>query len=165
MIFIDIKNWACEKTSLPFEIADRRFHSAARPQNSTAEWSPERTGELRRYRNRRSQPQNQSREKKSIKYERRFRTAAMTADRNRGIKPELSSLKRRFQFGGQTADSPKVVNPKEKPRAFSIGGPHAKPSTMCASVDVSEQHRETNYKTHKTHNKIQHQSASVKCDM
>ena len=48
----------------------------------------------------------------------------------------------------ETADSPKMVNPKEKPRAFSIYGLRAKTSTQGACADVSEQHQETNYKTH-----------------
>ena len=36
-VFIEAKNWLREKTRLPFEIADPRFHSVARPQNSIAE--------------------------------------------------------------------------------------------------------------------------------
>ena len=95
-IFIDLKNWACEKTSLPFEIADLRFHSAARPPN-------------------------------------------------------------------EIADSLKIVNPKEKPRAFSIYDLRAKPSTISASADVSEQNRETNYTTHTSTQ--QHTSKLCKCGM
>ena len=45
-----------------------------------------------------------------------------------------------------------MVSPKEKPRAFSIDGLHANPSTLSASVDVSEENRETNLHDTKTHN-------------
>ena len=34
-VFIEAKNWLCEKTRLPLKLTDRRFHSAARPQNVT----------------------------------------------------------------------------------------------------------------------------------
>ncbi|KAK1592139.1 hypothetical protein Q3G72_020172 [Acer saccharum] len=57
----------------------------------------------------------------------------MATDRNRRITPDLFGLKRRFQFDGQaadqTVDSPKMVKPKEKPRAFSLSGLRVKPST------------------------------------
>ena len=47
-VFIEAKNWLHEKTTLPLKLADRRFHSAARPQNETAELVPRKAGELRR---------------------------------------------------------------------------------------------------------------------
>ena len=56
----------------------------------------------------------------------------------------------------QTVVSPKLVKPREKPRAFSNGDLRAKISTQGACVDISEQQRETKYKTHKhttTYNK------------
>jgi hypothetical protein len=36
-VFIEATKWPSEKTTLPLKHADRRFHSAARPQNETAE--------------------------------------------------------------------------------------------------------------------------------
>ena len=36
-VFIEATRWPSEKTTLPLKHADRRFHSAARPQNGTAE--------------------------------------------------------------------------------------------------------------------------------
>ena len=48
----------------------------------------------------------------------------------------------------QTAVSPKLVKPREKPSAFSNGDLLAKIGTQGACADVSEQQREMNYKTH-----------------
>ena len=76
----------------------------------------------------------------------------VTADQNRRISPEGSGQIWRFHSAARpqnvTAVSPKMVKPREKPRAFSNGDLHAKPSTQGAGADVSEQQRETNYKTH-----------------
>ena len=36
-VFIEANKRPREKTRLPLKLADRRFHSAARPQNETAE--------------------------------------------------------------------------------------------------------------------------------
>ena len=36
-VLIEATKWPSEKTALPLKHADRRFHSAARPQNGTAE--------------------------------------------------------------------------------------------------------------------------------
>ena len=46
-VFIEANKWLSEKTRLPLKLTDRRFHSAARPQNVTAEWLPREAGELR----------------------------------------------------------------------------------------------------------------------
>ena len=61
-VFIEASKSPREKTTLPLKHADRRFHSAARPQNGTAEWVPRKAGEHRRFysaaTDRRSRPQN-----------------------------------------------------------------------------------------------------------
>ena len=110
-VFIEAKNWLCEKTRLPLKLTDRRFHSAARPQNVTAEWVPREAGELRlfhsaatdRRSNRRIRPDKNrgptavsfggfgtavsTRENKCVRYERRFRSAVG----NRRSKPQKNS--------------------------------------------------------------------------
>ena len=48
----------------------------------------------------------------------------------------------------ETAVSPKLVKPREKPRAFSNCDHRAKIGTQGACADVSKQQLETNYKTH-----------------
>ena len=63
-----------------------------------------------------------------------------------------------------TAVSPKMVKPREKPRAFSNGDLRVKIGTHGACVDVSEQQWETNYKTHEHTKNIEQQCASVTCD-
>ena len=91
-VFIEANKWLHEKIRLPFEIADLRFHSAAKPQNSTAEWSPERTGELRRFHDRRSRPPFDTEIIKLTSSKRR----SVVTDRNCRNKPEPSGLKWRF---------------------------------------------------------------------
>ena len=91
-VFIEANNWLREKTRLPFEIADPRFHSAARPQNSTAEWVPREQGKHRRFHSavsfggfmtadydRRLRPREINRPDLNGGFERR----SMAADRNR----------------------------------------------------------------------------------
>ena len=153
---------------MPLKLADRRFHSAARPPNEsremqgnfgvfirqpptadpTAELHLTRTGVHRRFRNRRIGPERL----KSIRYERRFHSAAVTVDPNSKIIPEASSLIWQFHSTArppiQTAVSPILVKPRGKPRAFSNDDLRTKISTQGACADVSEQHQETNYKTH-----------------
>ena len=46
-VFIEANKWLSEKTRLPLKLTDRRFHSAAGPQNETAEFVPRETGEIR----------------------------------------------------------------------------------------------------------------------
>ena len=46
-VFIEANKWLCEKTRLPLKLTHRRFQSAARPQNETAELVPRETGEHR----------------------------------------------------------------------------------------------------------------------
>ena len=48
-VFIEANKWLSEKTRLPLKLTDRRFQSAARPQNETAKWVPRDAGELRRF--------------------------------------------------------------------------------------------------------------------
>jgi hypothetical protein len=75
-----------------------------------------------------------------------------TADQNRRKTPEASGHFRRFHSAArpqnETAVSPKLVKPREKPRAFSNCDHRAKIGTQGACADVSEQQLETNYKTH-----------------
>ena len=98
-------------------------------------------------------PPNRDRDNKSIRSNRWFRTAVVAADCNRKTNPETSRIKRRFHSAvmaaDQTAVSPLLVKPKEKPRhspkaIFALNQAHFR-----ACADVSEQYRETNYKTHK----------------
>ena len=64
----------------------------------------------------------------------------------------LFLVNRRFHSAAkppiQTAVSPEMVKPREKPRAFSNGDLRAKIGTQGACADVSVQQLETNYKTH-----------------
>ena len=96
-------------------------------------------------------PPNWPERLKSIRYERRFHSAVVATDPNRRIFSEASSLIWRFHSAArpsiQTAVSPILVKPREKPRAFSNGDLRTKPSTQGACADVSEQQWETNYKT------------------
>ncbi|KAK0594653.1 hypothetical protein LWI29_005272 [Acer saccharum] len=110
---------ACEKTSLPLKRIDRRFQSAARPPFTTVEWLLRKVGEQWWFQSAVSkppnQPHNQIRGSKSIRHERRFRTAVVAAYHNRRITSDLSGLKQRFPFGGQATDkivdSPEMVKP------------------------------------------------------
>ena len=65
----------------------------------------------------------------------------------------------------QTAVSPLLVKPKEKPRSFSEGDHRANQAHQCACADISEQHSRNELLDTLTHNKIQQQSASVIGDM
>src|SRR5579862_8305216 len=55
-VFIEAKNWLREKTRLPFEIADPRFHSVARPQNESRENMGNIGGFIRQFHDRRLRP-------------------------------------------------------------------------------------------------------------
>ena len=123
-----------------------------RPSIQTAEWDLTRIGHIggfiRRFRNRRSNRQIDPRDKNQLGMNGGFGTA----DQNRRKLPDASGLIWRFHSAArppiQTAVSPKMVKPREKPRAFSNGDLRAKIGTKGACVDVSEQQLETNYKTH-----------------
>ena len=128
--------------------------------DQTAELDLTRTGDQRRFHSAVSEPPNWPERLKSIRYERRFHLVVVAADPNRRIIPEASSLIRRFHSAArspiQTAVSPILVKPREKPRAFSNSDLRAKTSTQGECADVSEQQRKTNYMTHRhttTYNK------------
>ena len=98
-VFIETKNRAGEKTNLPLKSHDRRFHSAARPQNSTAEWVPREQGKHRRLRSAVSWPPIITAVLDPRRYfqsglVRRFRTAARppnwTAVSPKKVKPRRS---------------------------------------------------------------------------
>ena len=114
------------------KLVKRRFWSAAWPPNETAELVQRCLGRF-------------------CGYDWRFRTAVLAADHNRRTNPETSGIKWRFHSAvratDQTAVSPILLKPREKPRAFSNDNLRTKPSTQGACVDIFEQHRETNYKT------------------
>ena len=92
MIFICIKNRACEKTKMPLNALNRRFHSAVRAAECDSGIEPENETDL----------------KYLIP---RFHSAVsfrgQAADHNRRTQPEIinaSGVKRRFQIRGQAAD-------------------------------------------------------------
>ena len=158
------------KDKFALEITDRRFHSTAtdRRLNRRIE-SRENRGTsvislgsfITADHNRRLRPRYLNQPSLNGGFERR----SVAADCNRRIKLENICAKRQFQFGGQATDqtavSPLMVKPKEKPRhspkaIFALNQAHFR-----ACANVSEQHRETNYKTHKTHKDVINQSGSV----
>ena len=85
---------------------------------------------------------------------------------DRRIRPETSGPKRRFHSAAraadQTADSPKVVNPRRKPRQSPRAVFAQNQAHVCASADVSEHIRETNYTTLKA-NQIWSASVGIEC--
>ena len=100
MIFIFIKNRACEKTKLPLNALNPRFHSAVRAAECDSRIEPENETDLKyliprfhsavSFRGQAADP---------------FRGQA--ADHNRRTQPEIinaSGVKRRFQIRGQAAD-------------------------------------------------------------
>ena len=144
MIFIGIKNRACEKTSLPLKS----------PIDGFIRWP------LTPRLNRRIESR-ENRGTSVISF-----GGFITADHNRRLRPRYlnqlglnSSFHSVVMAANQTAVSPLMVKPKEKPRhspkvIFTLNQAH-----FCACVDVSEQCREMNYKTqiHTTryNNKVQ----------
>ena len=99
-----------------------------------------RTGHIRRFHSAVSEPPIkppfQPERLKSVRYERRLETA----DQNRRKTPEASGHIRRFHSAArpqnETAVSPKMVKPREKPRAFSNCDHRAKIGTQGACADV-----------------------------
>ena len=81
-VFIEAKNWLCEKTRLHLKLIDQRFQSAARPQNETSEWVPREAGKHRL-----------------------FHSAATDRRSNRQIAPDKNRGATTVSFGGfGTAD-------------------------------------------------------------
>ena len=125
-VFIEANKWLSEKTRLPLKLTDRRFHSAARPQNVSAERVPRETGELLRFHSaatdRRIGP-DMNRGTTAVSFD-GFRTADQTAELTREIKS--IRYERQFHWAArpsiQTAVSPILV----KPKAFSNGDLRAK---------------------------------------
>ena len=118
MIFIGIKNRACEKTKLPLKTHDLRFHSAVVAAERNRRISPER-----------------GRGQSAVSF-----GGFVTADQTAESDPRC--LNASGLIGGfysaarppiETADSPKKGETKEKPRAFSMCGLRVKPSTISCT--------------------------------
>ena len=129
---------------------NRRIHPENRGENG---------GFIRRFRNRRVNRRTQPENNKCIRCETAVSNRRPDRRSNRRIRPETSGPKRRFHSAAraadQTTDSPKVVNPRRKPRQSPRAVFAQNQAHVCASADVSEHQRNTNYQT-QTHNKIQH---------
>ena len=115
--------------------------------DQTAEWDLTRTGHHRRFHSVVSEPPinppNQPERINQSGMNGGFVRRLETADQNRRIIPEASGLIRRFHSAArppnQTAVSPILVKPREKPRAFSNGDLRAKIGSHGACANVSEQ--------------------------
>ena len=136
MIFIGIKNRACEKTKLPLKTHDLRFHSAVVAAERNRRMSPER-----------------GRGQSAVSF-----GGFVTADQTAESDPRCliaSGLIGGFDSAArppiETADSPKMVKTRRSQGQSPCAVFAQNQAQFRARADVSEHIRETNYTTLKAH--------------